>query len=45
MTMDIQILAAKKGKVAGKLADVELHFTDGLLAGSQSGRVAPTATG
>jgi hypothetical protein len=29
----IEVIPSKKGSVAGKLADVELHFSDGPLAG------------
>lgn len=31
--MVVKIIANDKGQPAGKLADAELHFTDGVLAG------------
>lgn len=33
MTMTVRIIANDKGNPPGKLADAELHFTDGVLAG------------
>jgi hypothetical protein len=35
MSVTIHIIPAKKHAVTGKLADVELHFSDGPLAGSK----------
>ena len=40
-TVTVKITANDKGNPAGKLADAELHFADGPLAGRVEGRAMP----